>query len=132
MKKIILIIFLSFFVSSVSYSQSKLPPCKGTDFSKFNNCYTKINLGDKNAVYDGEFQNGKFHGHGTVINPAGTKYTGGWKNGMRDGKGTLTGSDGTKFVGGWKNGKKDGVGIFFFTDGTKSQGIFKDGELIKK
>ncbi len=68
MKKIILISFLFFFISSISYSQSKFPQCKGTDFSKFNNCYAKINLGDKNAVYDGEFKNGKFHGQGTLIN----------------------------------------------------------------
>ena len=132
MKKIFLISFLSFFISSTSYSQSKFPQCKGTDFSKFNNCYAKINLGDKNVVYDGEFKNGKFHGQGILIDPLGTKYAGEWKNGMPDGKGTLTDSDGTKFIGEWKNGKKDGSGTYIFTNGKTKQGIFKDGNLVEK
>ena len=47
MKKVILSSFLFFFISSVSYSQSKLPECKPTDKVLYHNCYGKKIYGRK-------------------------------------------------------------------------------------
>jgi hypothetical protein len=49
---------------------------------------------DGHGTYEGEFRNGKRHGHGTLTRPSGTRYTGEWKDGARHGHGTFIWSDG--------------------------------------
>ena len=155
MKKIILITFLSFFVSSISYSQSKLPKCIG-DENKFNNCYGKWErnyIGDSKLIYEGEFKNGLFHGFGTITSPdskyigeyidgrrngKGTlvifdtyKYVGEFKNNQKEGKGTLTKQDGSTYVGEFKNDRENGQGTYTYPDGKKLTGLFQNGKLVK-
>ena len=55
MKKIILIIIFSFFISITSYSQSSLPKCKGDDRANFHNCFGEYIF--NKSKYVGEFQN---------------------------------------------------------------------------
>ena len=155
MKKIILITFLSFFVSSISYSQSKLPKCIG-DENKFNNCYGKVEwnyIGDSKLIYEGEFKNGGPHGLGTITSPdskyigeyidgrrngKGTqiifdryKYVGEFKNDQKEGKGTLTKQDGSTYVGEFKNDRENGQGTYTYPDGKKLTGLFQNGKLVK-
>jgi hypothetical protein len=106
MKEIILITFLSFFISSISFSQSKLPKCKGTDVSKFDNCFGTYTFPDR-VKYVGEFRNGKMNGKGTYRSPFSLeleKYEGEFKDNKRHGQGTLTLSDGYKLIGEFKDG----------------------------
>ena len=75
MKTKLLTICLLLFTSQVFAKEE----CKGTDFSKWDNCY------------------------GTNTNSNGTKYVGEFKKGKRHGQGTLTFSDGEQYVGEFKN-----------------------------
>jgi hypothetical protein len=156
MKKIILISFFSFFLSSISYSQSKLPKCIGDDQNKYNNCYGKVELpflGDTKLVYEGEFKNGAFHGFGVLTSPSSkyigeynngrrngngtlflwdqSKYVGEFKDDKKEGKGTLIKQDGSTYVGEFKNDRINGQGTYTSPDGKKSSGLFQNGKLVK-
>ena len=96
-----------------------LPPCPGSyDKTTWTDCVGKTiletgtppdNIGDE---YEGEFQNGKPHGDGTLrgIKNSKYKYVGQWKNGGSHGKGASTYANGSKYVGGYKDGQKHGRG----------------------
>ena len=66
-------------------------------------------------VYEGEFQFGKRHGHGTFtyMNSTGQKgdsYEGEWKDDMRHGNGVFTyGASGKVLKGTWENNEWKGV-----------------------
>jgi len=156
MKKIILTTFISFFISSVSYSQSKLPKCVGDDQNKYNNCYGMVELpflGDTKLVYEGEFKIGAFHGFGVLTSPNSkyigeynngrrngngtlflwdqSKYVGEFKDDQKEGKGTLIKQDGSTYVGEFKNDRINGQGTYTSPDGKKSSGLFQNGKLVK-
>ena len=132
MKRIFLIIFLSSFISSVSFSQSKLSLCQGENKSSYNNCFGKIKQISSNSkleyIYEGEFKNGKEHGQGSDTYSNGKKFIGEYKEGKRSGKGILTHPDGNRYVGEFKNDAFDGQGIYTYSDGTKYVGEFKNGK----
>jgi hypothetical protein len=129
MKKIMLISFLYFFFSSISYSQSSLPKCKGTDRSNYNNCFGEYTLfgGSK---YIGEWKNELPNGQGTMNYSDGGKYTGQFKDGVPHGQGTYIWSYGDTYTGEWKNKKMSGQGTYTFKDGKRKKGIFSDGKLV--
>ncbi len=79
------------------------------------------------SSYEGEWQNGKRHGHGTWIKPDGTKYAGEWANDLPEGLGLLKHADGAMFHGEWKAGKRNGRGMLTHTDGTTLAGTWQDG-----
>ena len=54
----------------------------------------------------GEIENGKPNGQGTLTSPDADKYEGEWKDGKYHGQGTYTLTDGNRFEGEWKDGKK--------------------------
>ena len=103
-----------------------LPPCPGSyDKTTWTDCIGKTiletgtppdNIGDE---YEGEFQNGKPHGEGTLrgIKNSKYKYLGQWKNGGSHGKGTSTYADGSKYVGEWMDDTKNGLGTLTYADG---------------
>ena len=155
MKKIIYGLLLLIFVSSISYSQSKLQKCTG-DKNKYNNCYGRVEwnfIGDSKLIYEGEFKNGAPHGFGTITSPAskyigeyidgrrngkGTlvvfdryKYVGEFKNDQKEGKGTLTKQDGSTYIGEFKNDRENGQGTYTYPDGRKLTGVFENGKLVK-
>ena len=130
MKKIFLITFLSFFISSVLYSQSKLPECKSTDKVLYHNCYGKKFYGRSGEYYEAEFKNNTPVGE--IKFSSGDKYVGGFKdNGWYHGKGTYYHKSGSIFTGEFKNGKRHGAGTNNLFDGRKIIGEWKDGELLK-
>ena len=85
----------------------------------------------KRAKYEGEYKNGKFHGHGTYTGKYGDNYVGQFKNGEFSGQGTYTwaAKERAKYVGRFKNDKYHGQGIYTFADGAKYVGRFKDGKF---
>ena len=114
-----------------------LPLCPGDyDNITWTNCVGKTileemispnNIGDE---YEGEFENGKPHGYGTLkgIKNSKYEYVGHWKNGKSHGIGTSTHADGSKYIGEWLNDKKNGQGTLTYTNGTKYVGGYKDGQ----
>ena len=66
----------------------------------------KIVLPD-GSVYDGEFQDGKFHGLGRFTSPDGSLYEGQFQDGKFHGEGTFTPpkEKGTSYEATWENGK---------------------------
>jgi hypothetical protein len=147
MKKVILSSFLFFFISSVLYSQSKLPECKPTDKVLYHNCYGKKIYGRNGEYYEAEFKNNlpigevKFsfgdkyiggwndkgpHGKGKYYYKEGYIYDGEYKNGKRNGQGIFTNPNGEKYVGEFKDGKNHGQGTYTFPDGGKYVGEYKN------
>ena len=92
---------------SACSEQNQISKCKGTDYSKWTNCFGKQKITDTfyPGVYEGQYLNGKFHGQGTYTWADGNTYAGEWKNNKRHGQGTNTWSDGTVKKGIWKNNK---------------------------
>jgi len=80
-------------------------------------------------MYEGEFQEGKYHGQGTLTFPDGGKYEGEWKEGVRHGQGTETLPDGGKYEGEWKEGKEHRQGTLTSPDGKKYVGEGKEGVI---
>ncbi len=56
------------------------------------------------AIYEGEWENDKPHGQGTLTLPSGRKHIGEWKAGKRHGPGVEMRPDGTKLYGEWEDG----------------------------
>merc|ERR1719284_2219251 len=54
------------------------------------------------GVYEGDWYDGKMHGKGIYIFPNGNTYDGEWVNDMKEGYGTLTYQNGEKYDGYWK------------------------------
>ena len=87
---------------SACSEQNQISKCKGTDYSKWTNCFGKEKM--TNGVYEGQYLNGKFHGQGTATWASGNKYVGEWKDGKQHGQGTYT-QGGRKYVGSWIEGE---------------------------
>ncbi|MBR6629308.1 MAG: TIR domain-containing protein [Bacteroidaceae bacterium] len=86
-----------------------------------------IYYSDGKKQYEGEIQNGKYHGQGTYYFTDGGKYVGQFKNGAFNGQGTFYYADGDRYEGQFENNERHGLGTFHFTDGSKYVGQFKDG-----
>jgi hypothetical protein len=83
----------------------------------------------KNAVYEGDFINGKIHGEGKMIYSNGDIYIGQFSNAQRSGYGSYIHANGKKYNGDWLNNKWEGFGDFYFLDGRHYEGSFADGEI---
>ena len=112
-----------------------LPPCQGSDISRWNICYGRW-ASTNNDVYEGDFKNGVFNGLGTYYyradNPRkGGRYFGEFIDGRIIGQGTFVWADGDKYVGEFKDEKRNGRGIFYSVNGSITQtGIWNDGTLV--
>ena len=56
-------------------------------------------------VYDGQFENGLYHGDGMFKDKNGEIFTGAFKNGLKHGIGLIEYPDGTRQMGSWENGE---------------------------
>ena len=128
-------------------SQSNLPACKGSDVSKWSNCYgTAIHhnlntnkfryFADNNQFntnfhtkFEGDFKDGLPNGKGTFIFANGNKYVGELKDDKFNGQGTFTLASGAQYAGEYKEGKKEGQGILIYSDKSKFVGTFKNDKL---
>ena len=68
------------------------------------------------SVYEGQFRDGKFDGHGTMVDEHG-RYEGEWKSGMRDGAGKMAFHVGGTYEGPWKANNYAGTGRFVLAGG---------------
>jgi len=100
-------------------------------------------------IYEGQWKNGKFWGHGKATLKNGVTiegefqdgmlngfavrktvrgvYKGRYKNGIRDGFGTYTWNNGSCYKGFWENNMQSGEGQMTFENGQIYKGIFKNG-----
>ena len=67
-----------------------------------------LDLSNYNYIYEGEFNDSKWHGNGTLKFP-----------------------DGSTYIGEWKNNKMHGVGVFTWSDGKVKKGTWKDGDYVE-
>ena len=131
-------------------SSFALPPCQGSNTSKWNNCFGSWTW-EAGSKYTGDYQNGKRSGQGTYVWSNGDRYVGDfvdnglngqgtytWPNGdiyvgdfkdnERTGQGTFTWPNGDKYAGGYIDGKRTGRGTFTWPNGDKYVGDFKDSK----
>ena len=103
--------------------------------SKIRHGKGKIILSNMVVMYDGYFENDKFHGKGMLQTPgyqigksgSGNKYVGDFQNGEFNGHGTLTGADGDEYVGDFENGAPNGFGKLKYPNGDTYEGHFSNG-----
>ncbi len=103
--------------------------------------------------YDGEFREGKEHGHGHQVTidgtvdcmfvdgspkgkgiyafPNGDRYEG-MIDGVPEGEGVLVYSGGDTFAGTFKDGYPNGEGTMTYADGTVQKGIFLERECVEE
>jgi parvulin-like peptidyl-prolyl isomerase len=146
MKSLIRFIAFVLMIGS-AYAQSNLPACRGSDVSKWINCYGTAfhhNLNTNKFRYivdnkqfnanfhnrfEGEFKDGLPNGKGTFIFANGNVYVGELKDDKFNGQGTFTSASGAQFVGEYKDGRKDGRGILTYSDRSKYVGEFKNDKF---
>jgi hypothetical protein len=75
------------------------------------------------GVYTGELRGMTYHGYGNYTSYAvnGTSYEGEWENGIFHGKGTLTFADGSKLVGNFNEGLLNGMCLIVDADGRERE-----------
>lgn len=82
------------------------------------------------ARYEGYFEDGFFHGQGTLTLPSGNTYTGEFKTGKKNGQGIYTWPNGNRYEGAFRNNVRHGHGIMYFENGYKLEGEFVDDQRI--
>ena len=84
---------------------------------------------DGKKQYEGETQNGLYHGHGTYYFTDGSKYIGQFVDHEFHGQGTFYFANGNKYIGEYNNDKRHGQGIYYFANGDKYEGQFKENKF---
>jgi len=82
---------------------------------------------DTGAKYVGQFQADNFHGEGVQIWSDGSRYKGQWKNGQKSGRGELTSADRLKYLGQWADGRRHGNGSQEYANGDRYEGWWYAG-----
>lgn len=88
-------------------------------------------------VYDGDWDNGKMHGHGVYKfwdskkDRIGKTYEGQFNHGVREGVGRMDYSNHDVYQGTWQNDHRTGDGICWFADGSVFHGIWKFDKMIR-
>lgn len=149
MMKNLLRLILAIGLLTLLTSSFALPPCQGSDSSKWSNCYGSLNLANGETYvgewkekgvrtgqgtytysdgtkYIGEHKNNEANGQGSFIWPDGSKYSGNILDGKLNGLGTFTWKDGEKYVGEYRAGNRNGQGTSIFANGDKYVGEYKD------
>jgi hypothetical protein len=93
----------------------------------------KGRMKNKNGdIYDGNFQNNRYHGQGEYKASNGDKYIGDYKDGSFNGFGIYTFASGEKYIGEWKNHKRNGQGINIDTNRQVREGFWADNNFIRE
>lgn len=85
-------------------------------------------VGKDNSQYTGEFQQGKLHGNGKLIQNDGSLYIGSFHANKKFGVGRITNKDST-FLGEFSHDERNGYGVSTFSGTTEIKGSFKNGKL---
>lgn len=78
--------------------------------------------------YEGQFENDVIHGHGRYKWKDGRMYDGGWANNERMGSGKFDWPNGVSYEGEYINNKRYGEGTYRFQDGREYNGQWHDGK----
>jgi len=90
------------------------------------------------AVYEGEYINGRRAGLGTMTYPDGSRYRGQWADSKRNGTGSITYSNGDIYSGSWSKDRRHGEGTYLFAEsdatfmGDWENGTFASGHFQHK
>lgn len=85
------------------------------------------------CVYDGDWQDGKPHGRGTVSSVDGRViYEGDWQCSEKHGFGTMWFPSGSVYTGPWRRGKRHGVGHYVLADGSVYDGLWVDDKIPER
>jgi hypothetical protein len=76
--------------------------------------------------YDGDWEDGKKNGQGTLTYANGGSYEGEWTDNMRDGYGVNKWANGDHYSGNWKDNKRNGKGKYVYADGGKYVGQWRN------
>jgi len=82
--------------------------------------------------YEGEWRDGRWHGHGKLENPDGDCYEGTFVYDEMHGSGTYTWKNGNVYRGAFNEGKRHGTGKFEFANGNVYEGDFVNGRFEGK
>lgn len=87
------------------------------------------------ARYEGEFKQGRKHGHGIKIWPTGDRYEGEFREDRKDGQGKYTWGEGTpwageKYSGEYRHDLRDGIGTYEWPDGERYTGNWKNDAVV--
>eukprot|EP00294_Goniomonas_avonlea_P003497 CAMPEP_0114555854 /NCGR_PEP_ID=MMETSP0114-20121206/8972_1 /TAXON_ID=31324 /ORGANISM="Goniomonas sp, Strain m" /LENGTH=503 /DNA_ID=CAMNT_0001741009 /DNA_START=35 /DNA_END=1546 /DNA_ORIENTATION=+ len=85
-------------------------------------------LGDGSS-FEGDFVCGEIEGFGLKRWPNGSTYSGEFQGGEMHGQGVYLAADGGKYEGGWKHNCRHGAGSLVLPDGTQLQGTFENHQL---
>jgi hypothetical protein len=96
-----------------SFGQGSIVPCLGADATRWHNCQGAVNFANGDR-YEGEFQNGKFHGWATYYHLADNPFLG------------------DRYVGEFRNGQRHGQGRYTFSNGKPTQeGVWADSQFVR-
>jgi len=112
-------------LASAAVAQSSLPACRGSDASRWTNCFGTF-ITRNGEKYVGEWRDGRFNGQGTYTYPDGHKYVGEFRNDQPNGQGTGTFANGDKYVGEFRDGGFNGQGTYTDAYGDKYVGEWRD------
>ena len=113
-------------IGSGTYAQSRLPPCLGSDTSRWTNCSVS-GFNANGYIYSGGYKDGLPNGQGTATYANGSKYAGEYKDGKRNGPGTFVFANRSTYVGDFKDDIFNGQGTLTILNGDKYVGGYKDG-----
>lgn len=99
---------------------------QGTHTLFWTNCYGVYKFAN-GGRYEGDFQQGKFHGNGLLVFESGGKYSGEFKKNHFDGKGNYTSASDNKYVGYFRKNRFHGNGTETWANGDKYLGNFHNG-----
>lgn len=77
-------------------------------------------------IYNGGWNEGAYHGYGVFVWSAGKVYRGDYVNGQRHGHAVMTWPYGANYQGEYANDKRNGQGIYVFADGRCYTGEYRD------
>jgi len=80
--------------------------------------------------YNGDLNDGKPDGKGSLKYENGDFYIGSWVEGKIEGKGTYQFQDGRRYEGEWADGKFEGQGKYWYTNGANLEISFEDGSPV--
>jgi hypothetical protein len=75
---------------------------------------------------EGNYHDGKLHGHGVSILANGDRYEGHWRDAQPNGHGILTLANGDHYEGHWRDGKANGHGMLIHANGDRYDGDWRD------
>jgi hypothetical protein len=85
--------------------------------------------GEVRKKYEGQWENGQFHGRGILKFSNGDQFEGQWENGLQHGEGLRTLANGTKYEGSFERGNRHGKGTCNYANGDTYVGDWENDKF---